>query len=1073
MKFQVTLTDPGANVFVTAEFAGMTDSYMSLERHKDFHTVQEFYNGTLQSFGKNVLRDGGRDFLKNVKNVYGADAIITVEIDVDFKFTGTFELLYSGVVAVGLFIETLENDHLLQLTISNSLFWQKFLKRLDEKVNLQSNGDVEGNPVTPMNFKAITLTTQKINKSYIAYRSKNAVIPINEITNPVFLVGFDQEDLKEIEQQSTLGAAVVTGGNSATYPEPGTVVPFWNLTDDGVLVIDNILLTMSFGGSTGDPNYTPSADFVNAKNNKCFALVNFDLYIQKNNDTPVAFTKTHRQVPTSFVRNDGVTDNLQTGLSSSHQVTDFTLPANFSLTIKKYDAVKIYMLDSSIVAPPVRDADGMIFLWGQNGWDHNSGFDQVRDGYQCFMKKQAGSAAHQPANSGNSGAIAYGGVFNATNGAFPDHIDDDAGLNQNISIGAFWTIGDDEGGVLPGGAIVTGDNVLTALANMVAGSAACQNPANWNIGVKTPYEGLENYAVGSTSFQGYYDPASGNFPTTEKDGVTAIKAIDNWFITSLKTNLQGAYVDSTYIIQALKDVPGNVRANWWIGTRQQYDDYYLQDQQFQGGYDASVNLYPATRFDTTAIQADDIWLITTGGTFGGVGGVPVNAGDVIRANVNAPGRVNGNWSVYTLEQWQTYAKANLKVFNGIKVTFETTYPDTVAQGFLLHDVAAAITDRITGQADLLTSDLLGNAYTKKVYGATGGFSLLALFKGLQIRGYDLVQKPFFISMREFFHQGINNIACLALGKYKIGGNDAIVIKTRAEAYDPTIIVKLNFVQTIKSQYNEEEQHNSAEFGYSTWQSKNGQSGSGISSGLDDFQTLQTRNTLFKNIGKKITLKSDLIAASLNIESTRRVTNKQSANYQFDNNSFIIALNSTVTRPELSENFSETDNVLNDSTRYNKRLSTLRSFMRHLDWLSGCLQPYLASFWRFASGEGNYNAATKATSNFLGDNTGVLLTENQDIAPSANPLYLDEIYEIEHFLDWTCYKLLRDNPDKAIGISQSDTDHVPFFIENLQWRFTNGTISLKAKPKSHFDIKTVTTPVSGSKKYEPAYEGAYE
>jgi hypothetical protein len=114
-------------------------------------------------------------------------------------------------------------------------------------------------------------------------------------------------------------------------------------------------------------------------------------------------------------------------------------------------------------------------------------------------------------------------------------------------------------------------------------------------------------------------------------------------------------------------------------------------------------------------------------------------------------------------------------------------------------------------------------------------------------------------------------------------------------------------------------------------------------------------------------------------------------------------------------------------------------------------------------------STKATSNYLGDMTGVLLTENQDIHPSNNPMYLDQNFDINHYLDWTCYKLLRDNPDMAIGVSQTDTGHVPFFIDDLKWNYENGTIELKAKPKSTFDIKTIIDEGGKKKYYEPAYD----
>lgn len=1065
MKFRITLTDPANNIFQTKEFAGLVGSYLSLDRHPDFHTIQEFFNGTMHAFGKNIQIDGGREWLKNVQNILGPDAVITSLIEVDFKFRGTFETIYDGVLAVGLFIETLEDSHLLQITISQSIWWQKFIKRFESKVNIQSRGDEDGNVVIPMDFKPVTLTAQKINKSYVAYRSKNAVMPVNNVANPVLLIGWDAETLKEIDSQSSIVPSIISGGTGAAYPAPEKALPLFTFDDGGDLIIKNILLTLSEGNVFNDPNWAGVVDFTQARNGKCAGIAaSFKLYVQKNEEPAVEFSAVDRSVPNSFVRNDGVVELLLiNGGVPSPMVTDYTFPKDYQLKINKYDSIKIYGLYTGFF-PPFTLGKSMLFVWGQDGWDHNSGFDQMRYCMGCYQKWRTGGI-HDEKNEGN---FSYGGGFIPT-GSFPASIDNDQGIGLPIRASDWWiisSVGNCAG--IP----VSEINVITALVN----NPDPFNPADWNIGVKTPFEGLENYAAALTNYQSYYDPSSGNFPTVRKDGVSAIQAYDRWPIASLQVNLQGSYVDSTYIIQALFNVPGNVRPNWWISTLEFYNSYKLSDLPFQGFYDASVNLYPSFMADgVSTIEENSCWIISTGGSFGGVGGVNVDALQIIRAKINIPGQVDANWDVYTLEQWQAYISETSVVYNGIQLEFQTTFIETIAQGFLLHDVGAAITDRITGRTGLFKSPLLGSPYSRQVFGDIGGFSLFALFKGLQIRGYDLIQKPFFYSMKEFW-KGINNIACLAMGKYKIAGQDYIVIKKRSEVYDPTMIVKLNWVQNIKKLYNDSEQYTSAQIGYSTWQSKGGNSsGGGIATGLDDMQTVQTRNTLFKNIGKKISILSDLIAAGLAIEGTRRITNKQSANYQYDDNTFIMALTrvGNLFKPELAENFSQIDNLLNKDSRYNLRLSTFRNFMRHLNYLSGCMQKNLDSFFRFSSGEGNYKMASKATSNYLGDNPGVLLTEDQSISPSNDPIYLDEKFDIQHYLDWECYQLLRDNPDMAIGISQTDEGHVPFFYDSLKFFFAKGKVSISAKPKSEFNIKTIIAPAGNKKYYEPAYEPEYE
>jgi hypothetical protein len=67
-------------------------------------------------------------------------------------------------------------------------------------------------------------------------------------------------------------------------------------------------------------------------------------------------------------------------------------------------------------------------------------------------------------------------------------------------------------------------------------------------------------------------------------------------------------------------------------------------KSFRGGYDASSNLFPTTGGSGSggAVQAGDVWVITTGGT---LGGTVVSQGDTLIALVNTPGQTASNWSI--------------------------------------------------------------------------------------------------------------------------------------------------------------------------------------------------------------------------------------------------------------------------------------------------------------------------------------------------------------------------------------------------------------------------------------------
>ncbi len=404
----------------------------------------------------------------------------------------------------------------------------------------------------------------------------------------------------------------------------------------------------------------------------------------------------------------------------------------------------------------------------------------------------------------------------------------------------------------------------------------------------------------------------------------------------------------------------------------------------------------------------------------------------------------------------------------------TTVPDTTAKAFLTHDVMAAIVDRITDQEDLFYSEYLGNAETSIVYGAEGCGSLLANVKGLHIRGYTLTAKPFFNSAEEWWH-GINPIHNLGLGYEKVSGLDVIRVERKEHFYDDSApLVYLSNVYNIKRTYDLENHFNQVEIGYDKWQSQ-ASTGTGTSSGIDDPQTRHTYNSRFKKIGKKITLFSKWVAASLTLETTRRTSILKSANYTYDDETFVIALKNNgdgTFNPELDENFSTLTNLLNKETRYNSRLTPGRNLLRWANYLSGCLQSYIGSVFKFASGEGNFDMTSQMSTSCLGDST--LLDEKGDITVNSDFLFIPMPYEINHYLTWAQYKLIRDNKNLAIGISQTEADYKKFFIKTLEYQIGTGLIKLVAWPKEPFDLRTIDFIEDRRRRYyEDTYESQYE
>jgi hypothetical protein len=385
----------------------------------------------------------------------------------------------------------------------------------------------------------------------------------------------------------------------------------------------------------------------------------------------------------------------------------------------------------------------------------------------------------------------------------------------------------------------------------------------------------------------------------------------------------------------------------------------------------------------------------------------------------------------------------------ITVAFKSSYKDTAAESFLVHDVAGQILDRTIGRENTFYSEYFGSDRTRyRQYDADGCAWEHILSRGLQLRQYTLTDKPFFQSFTTWWN-GVNPIFNLGLGYETIDGVEVMRCEEKEHFYNETIIVYISNVREITRAYDEEVMIKTFRAGYKKWQSEN-------FSGIDDPQTKHTYASRLQKSGKDLTMESEFIAASLAIETTRRTTKQKSADYKFDDDTFIIAVRSVETSPdatyipETDEKFQSVTNLLNPETRYNLLLTPARNTLRWLKWIAGGLQNYVGSFLKFVSGEGNYDM----TSNYgLSDGCDEYdgdLSEKQDLEVTDDYIHRGEVYEMRFKLEFEDYLTIRDNRKNAIGISQTDSDHKAFFIKNLEYKLFDGVCTLTAWPKEFYE-----------------------
>jgi hypothetical protein len=383
----------------------------------------------------------------------------------------------------------------------------------------------------------------------------------------------------------------------------------------------------------------------------------------------------------------------------------------------------------------------------------------------------------------------------------------------------------------------------------------------------------------------------------------------------------------------------------------------------------------------------------------------------------------------------------------LKYTANTLYPTTEAEGFFIHDIAGAVTDRITGETNTFYSEYLGGLNTiHRSYDSDGCEWNNALVRGLQIRQYTLSEKPFSISFKQWW-EGSNPIFNLGLSTAIIGGKQVIRVEQKAFFYNDTPILYLSFVNNIEESYDKDYIFKKVKIGYKQWQSES-------SSGIDDPQTNHEYASLFKTVGNDITIQSDFIAAGLAIETTRRTTKIKSSDYKFDDNTFIIALNPTELssppneyEPELDENFDSITNLLSPETRYNSRLTPARNFLRWANYLFCGLQKNIASVFKFTAGEGNYDMTSEMMPDGCpGDFDGDTLSEKQDIIVTEEHLFTTTVWSFKFPLSYENYKLLRDNPTMSIAVSESDTDYTICHRKRIEYDINKslGTFTLWVK-----------------------------
>ncbi len=410
------------------------------------------------------------------------------------------------------------------------------------------------------------------------------------------------------------------------------------------------------------------------------------------------------------------------------------------------------------------------------------------------------------------------------------------------------------------------------------------------------------------------------------------------------------------------------------------------------------------------------------------------------ANVGVLGIDAVTWEffIHSYERQVMY-DGPIPVENYVRITAQTTFPDSTGEGFLLHDVGSEVVKRVAG-AELVSEYLGGTLTQSRSYPENGCEWNHLLMKGLHLRSYTVDEKKFFQSFKEWW-SGANPIFNLGLSYETEDDQTVIRCEEKSYFFDTTPSLNLSWVNNIVRYHDKDHIFKKISIGYEKWQAEE------VSS-IDDPQTKHTYATVFETIGTDKTLYSKFMAASLAVEATRRKNQDLTTDYKFDNDTFIIAVKadefaspSGAFEPERDEDFDIITGLLSPESRYNPLLTPLRNFFRWMNYFNGALQKYLTSAYKFSSGEGNYSMVSQYScgSSTKSDCPGMVceeVGEGDDLTvndfPEIGYLFTQEVLEFEHPLSWEDYKTIRDNRTKAIGVSETDADHMICFIKRHEY-----------------------------------------
>lgn len=268
-EFKFTLSNTTEGSLVIDEPLGWKEAVLKLDRDEKYHSLIEYFESSLTFYGT------GLNYIRTVEINQGVDARIDVTIEI--KFESTFETLFSGKIDIASAEETSLSGikYKANYAIIRDDFWAKFNNRVTTPVDLRGTTDLYGGSVTAMQKKTLQLPSQAIRKVFDGILNAGFALNYDEVSSASYI----QIDVDTIETDEIENTYQLINGSSSSIP-----VNKFEITESGSyafnLRIEASIFGYSLSGCDLIYNYRYTQPYI-------------DFFIQKNNDTPIAFSETN------------------------------------------------------------------------------------------------------------------------------------------------------------------------------------------------------------------------------------------------------------------------------------------------------------------------------------------------------------------------------------------------------------------------------------------------------------------------------------------------------------------------------------------------------------------------------------------------------------------------------------------------------------------------------------------------------------------------------------------------------------------------------------------------------------